>query len=151
MDHNEHVSTLPPPAASASNNTATPQPTMTELVTGMLNDASRLLGQHVDMLKSELHEDLRRTKEAGTYAAVGAVLMTIGGITLVAALVLFLAWLIPDLPQWAACAIVGLGFTILGLISAYVGKRMFETFNPLPDKTFHALQENLSWISKAPK
>jgi len=151
MDNNEHIATLTPPAATATTSNAAAQPTLTELVSGMLNDASKLFGQHVDMLKAEFQEDLRRTKEAGTYASLGIVLLTVGGITLVAALVLFLMWLMPGLPPWGSCAVVGLGFTVLGLICAYTGKRMFESFNPLPDKTFNALQENLSWISKAPK
>jgi len=145
MDNNEHVGTMPPPAAG---NAAAGQATITELVAGMLNDASRLFGQHIDMLKAEFQEDLRRTKEAGLYAVLGLAMMTIGGITLVTALVQFLVWLIPDLPNWAASAIVGGAFCVLGLIAVWAGKRMFESFNPLPDKTFNALQENLSWISK---
>jgi len=150
MDNNENVGTLPPPTPARTNETAG-QPTLTELVAGMLNDASRLFGQHIDMLKAEFQDDLRRTKEAGFVAGLGVALMTIGGITLVTALVQFLVWLIPELPNWAASAIVGGVFAVLGLIAVYAGKRMFESFNPLPEKTFNALQENLSWISKAPK
>jgi len=146
MEKNEHVATMPPPAAS---NGGDGQATLTELVAGMLNDASRLFGQHIDMLKAEFQDDLRRTKEAGLYAVIGLALMTIGGITLVTALVQLLVWLIPDLPNWAASAIVGATFCVLGLIAVWTGKRLFESFNPLPDKTFNALQENLSWISKA--
>jgi len=37
---------------------------------------------------------------------------------------------------------------ILGVIGLLVGKRIFEHNNPLPDKTLHALEENLSWIAK---
>jgi uncharacterized membrane protein YqjE len=150
MDNNENVGTMPPPTATRPNET-TAQSSMTELVAGMLNDAGRLFGQHIDMLKAEFQEDLRRTKEATFVAGLGVALLTIGGITLVTALVQFLVWMIPELPNWAASAIVGGVFAVLGLIAVYAGKRMFESFNPLPDKTFHALQENLSWISKAPK
>lgn len=145
MDNNQPVSTMPPPAA---NNSGAGQTSITELVAGMLNDASRLFGQHIDMLKAEFQEDLKRTKEAGLYAVIGLALMTIGGITLVTALVQFLVWLIPELPTWAASAIVGGSFCVFGLLAVWTCKRLFESFNPLPDKTFHALQENLSWISK---
>ena len=41
---------------------------MTDLVTGIVNDAQRLLRQQIDMLKSEFHEDLRRTKQATVFA-----------------------------------------------------------------------------------
>jgi len=145
MDNNEHVSTMAPPPATSS---GAGQSSITELVAGMLNDASRLFGQHIDMLKAEFQEDLRRTKEAGLYAVVGLALMTVGGITLVTALVQFLVWVIPELPTWAASAIVGAALCVLGFVAVWACKRMFESFNPLPDKTFNALQENLSWISK---
>jgi len=37
-----------------------------------------------------------------------------------------------------------------GLIALFAGKRIFDSFNPLPDKTFNALQENLSWNTTTP-
>ena len=38
-----------------------------------------------------------------------------------------------------------------GLAAAYAGKTIFEKYNPLPDKTFNALTENLTWTTPSPK
>ena len=40
---------------------------------------------------------------------------------------------------------VGVVVFLAGGGLVYFGKKKFESFNPLPDKTFNALQENLSW------
>jgi hypothetical protein len=121
-----------------------PQPTVTELVSGIINDAQRLARQQIDMLKAEFKEDLRRTKRATVFGAIGVVLATVGGLTLVAFLVEFLHEQF-HFTMWASCLIIG-GILIAGGVAlGIVAQQLFESFNPLPDKTFNALQENLTW------
>ena len=45
---------------------------------------------------------------------------------------------------WAA---VGGAAVALGAIAFVVGGRILGTYNPLPDKSLNALQENVSWIA----
>src|SRR5581483_3887442 len=94
--------TVPPatdPAAPAPGGQS-----VTELVTGIINDAQRLLHQQVDMLKSEFHEDLRRTKQATLFGGLGIVGLTVGALSLV----FFLVYLLHDkagFQMWASWGI----------------------------------------------
>jgi len=134
------------PAASASH----PQQTVTELVSGIITDAQRLAREQFDMLKAEFHEDLHRTKQALQFSALGIVMLTVGGISAVFGLVYALHehW---QFSMWASWAIIGALFLAAGIAFAVLGRRLFESFNPLPDKTFNALQENLTWIVQPQK
>ncbi len=125
--------------------TNAPSSTMTELVSGILSDGQTLVRQQVEMLRAEIKDDVRRTANAAAYMGFGAALTALGGFFLLMSLVPLLGWLFPTLPVWACWAIVGFTFLVVGGISLYLGKRAFEKFNPLPVKSFNALQENLSW------
>jgi hypothetical protein len=127
--------------------TDTPQPSLTELVSGILTDAQTLVRQQADMLRAELKEDVRRTATAAQYMGVGAAAAALGGLFLCVALVELLAWLVPAMPYWAAWAIVGGLLVVGGVIAIYAGRAAFRRFNPLPDKTLNALQENVSWVT----
>lgn len=146
---NNRLNTSSDPGPGAGTATATgDQPSLTDLVSGIVSDAQTLLRQQVVMLRSEFKEDMRRTKEAAKYIGLGATVAAVGGLFLVVSLVyLLLELTAPRLPEWACWAIVGGVLVGGGLIAMYVGKRIFESFNPLPDKTVNALQENVSWIT----
>lgn len=121
--------------------------TVTELVTGIINDAQRLLRQQMDMLKSEFHEDLRRTKQATMFGGLGIVALTVGALGLVFCLVNLLHEHY-QFSMTASWGIIGGLFLAAGVVLALTARSLFESFNPLPDKTFTALQENLSWTTK---
>src|ERR687898_1640332 len=59
------------------------EPTLTQLVSGITDDAQRLMVQQYQMLRAELKEDLRRTKSALAYLSVGIVASLIGVLFLV--------------------------------------------------------------------
>jgi hypothetical protein len=122
------------------------EPTVTQLISGIADDAQRLIRQQYQMLRAEVKEDVRRTKSALAYMSVGIVASLIGVMFLAVALPLVINWAF-DLPAWAGWAIIGGLMLVLGVIGIFVGKRIFEKNNPLPDKTLNALEENLSWIA----
>jgi len=123
---------------------ASTQPTVTELVRGIIDDVQRLAKQQIDMLKSEFKEDIRRTKRATEFGGLGIVLMTVGGLALVACLV-FLLHEQAGFSYTASAGIIGGLLLGIGIALGLTARALFESFNPLPDKTFHALQENLTW------
>jgi hypothetical protein len=143
-------STLSPPA-NPTNNISSLQPSLTELVSGILKDAQTLMSQQVQMLRAEFNEDLRRTREGARYMGLGATLGAVGGLFLAVGLVQLLIYLAPALPPWASWFIVGGLLLAGGVIALMVGKRLFETYFPVPTKSINALQENLSWIANPPK
>jgi len=125
-----------PPAAPSGN--------VTGLVSGIIDDAQRLMRQQLEMLKSEVREDFKRSKRAAEYGGLGIVLLTVGCLGLIMALANFLH----EQYQFSLAAswtITGGLFFLLGGALAATSYILLERFNPLPDKTFNALQENLTW------
>lgn len=132
------------PASPPTNNVLPAQPTVSGLVSGILDDAQTLVKQQVEMLKAEVREDFRRSKRAAEFGAVGIVCTTVGALGLVTALV----YLLHEQYQFTMASswlIVGGAFTVAGVALGAISYFLLERFNPLPDKTFSALQENLSW------
>ncbi|MCI0704092.1 MAG: phage holin family protein [Planctomycetia bacterium] len=126
---------------------APPNGTVTQLVSGIVSDAQTLLRQQAEMLKAEVKEDFRRSKRAAEYGAVGIVCATVGVLGLITAL----AYVLHEQFQfamWASWGIVGGVFTIVGVALGVFSYILLERFNPLPDKTFNALKENISWTTK---
>jgi uncharacterized membrane protein YqjE len=137
------VATPIPPQPGSSPTPATGG-AVTTLVTGIVEDASHLLAQQVEMLKSEVKEDFRRSKRAAEFGGLGIVLLTVGFLGLITA---FTYWLHDyyHFSMWASWGITGLIFLITGGALAATSYILLERFNPLPDKTLGALKENLSW------
>ncbi|HJZ59901.1 MAG TPA: phage holin family protein [Gemmataceae bacterium] len=142
MTGNDNTPTPRPPDAAVSTGT---QQTVTELVRGILDDVQRLAKQQVGMLKAEVREDMNKTRTAMVYGGLGITLLTVGILALIFGLVYLLDWMYPGMPLWVAWMIVGGIFAVAGFVLGLVARNMFESFNPLPDKTFNALQENLTW------
>jgi len=117
---------------------------VTGLVSGILDDAQKLMHQQIDMLKSEVREDFKRSKRAAEYGGLGIVLLTVGCLGLVMALAYFLHEHY-QFSLWVSWTITGGLFLLVGGALAATSYILLERFNPLPDKTFNALQENLSW------
>jgi len=130
-------------------NTPGREPTLTELVSGIADDAQRLIHQQYQMLRAEIKEDVRRTKSALAYMGFGIGASLVGALFLVVALPLLINDLLDVVTTrpWVGWAIIGGVMLVLGIIGLLVGRRIFQKNNPLPDKTLNALEENLSWIA----
>ena len=120
---------------------------VTSLVSGILEDAQKLVRQQFEMLKCEVHDDLQKSKRAAEFGGLGVVLLTVGILGLVTALSFFLHEEF-QLSLWVSWSITSGIFLILGTALATTGYILLERFNPLPHKTFHALQETLKWKTK---
>lgn len=121
-----------------------PRPAVSELLSGILDDGAKLARQQFEMLKAELREDMQRTKRAVQLGSLGIVLLTVGGLTLVAFLVNLLHEQF-QFTMWGACLVIGALATAVGLGFGFAARNLFDTFNPLPTKTIETLQENLTW------
>lgn len=119
---------------------------VTELVSGIVSDAERLFRQQIEMVRAEFKEDLRRTKEVVIYMSAGVALAALGVAMLLVALV-HVIHEFAGLPLSASWAIVGGVALVLGAVGVFVAARILASYNPLPDKSLHALQENVSWIA----
>lgn len=120
------------------------------MVNAILNDALKLVKQHLELFGIEIRSDYRKTKDAALYVASGMGLCLPGIILLCLMLVHLLHAMASQgatdpavIPLWACYGIVGALFAIPGLLLTYAGVKKFQSFNPLPDETVQRLIE--SW------
>jgi hypothetical protein len=129
--------------ASANPPNGTGQP-VTKLVSEIIDDAQKLINQQAEMFKAEVREDFRRSKRAAEFGAIGIVCATVGAMGLITALAYFLHEQY-QFQMWASWGIVGGLFLVVGVALGVTSYILLERFNPLPDKTFNALKENITW------
>ncbi|WP_254507253.1 phage holin family protein [Anatilimnocola floriformis] len=124
----------------------TSEPSLTQLLSGIITDAQELLRQQLAMLRTEMKEDVRRTKQALVALVCGLALASVG-VTLLCFMAVYGLQAAFALPLWACFGIVGGLLAAAGGGAFYAAVIQFNAFNPLPDESAQALKENLQWIS----
>ena len=127
------------------------QPSMTELVRGIVDDAQQLIKQQVAMVRAEIRQDMQKTKEAVLSLAAGVGVAVLGVILLCFMLVHLIHRLAgagdpASVPLWACFGIIGGLLTAVGAVLIFLGIQKFNSFNPLPDESAKALEENVKWL-----
>jgi len=123
-----------------------PEPKVSTLVSGILDDLQALMKQQLALFQHELHDDLQKTKDASVSLIVGFGIAMLSFLMLSHMLVHLMHWAFPGLPLWGAYGILG-GLLALGGIGLFLaGWLKFRSFNPLPDQTAQAMKENVEWI-----
>jgi len=123
-----------------------PGASVTSLLKGIVSDAQDLMRQQLALFRAEIKDDFRKTVGILIAIGSGAFMVAVGAVLLCFMLVHLLAALAPALPLWGAFGIVGACVLLVGGIIAYVAVSKFKTFNPLPDESVQAFQENVQWI-----
>lgn len=128
-------------ATEVQNNQRKDEQSVAALVGGIVNDFQELLKQHLALFRQETKEDLRKTKQAAIPLIIGMGVMGLGGLLFCFTLVYLLHWaLAPRVELWVCYAIVTGAFLLAGGILALIGKKRFDSFNPLPDQTLEEIQ-----------
>jgi uncharacterized membrane protein YqjE len=122
-------------------------PSVTALVTGIIHDAQELIKQQVALVRTEIRDDFRKTKEGALSLALGLGVGALGALLLCFALVYLLAWAVPQVPLWVWFAVIGVLLGAAGAAMIYAGSKKFESINPLPDQSAQALRENVQWLT----
>lgn len=131
----------------AIDQSATHEPSVTELVSGIMADAQKLFEQQVEMLTHEIKEDFGKTRDAGLMLGLGAGVGLVGAMLLAVMLVMLTQWALPDWPLWACYGIWGAVISIIGASLAFMGKSKLDGFNPLKDETAQSVKENVAWLT----
>jgi hypothetical protein len=131
----------------ASNLQTSSDQSLTSLVTGLINDGQELLKQQLALFKTEVREDLRKTREALTSLALGLVVLFVGGI-LLCLVPVYLLHELAGWKLWASYALVGGVIAAIGGLLTVLGIQQLKSFNPLPEQTAEGLKENLEWQTK---
>ena len=124
------------------------QPGVTTLVSGIIQDAQKLLRQQLTLFQVEFKNDTRRTIAASVPLVVGILMSLAAGIILAIMVAHLLPWIWPRLPLWGGFAIVGASLAVVGATLVLKGKSRFAAFNPLPEQSLEGLKENIQWQTK---
>jgi hypothetical protein len=124
-------------------------PSLTHLVSGIISDAQALMKQQLALFRTEMKQDLKRTKQALIVLVSGLALVSVGATLLCFMAVYGLHAAVPSIPIWGCFGIVGGVLAVGGGAAFYTGVQQFQEFNPLPDESAQALKENVQWISQA--
>jgi len=131
------------------------EPSLTSLVSGIVNDIQDLVKQQLQLTRREIEEDLRKTKEAASILALGLAIAFLGAIPFCLMLVHLLHWLASPaltdparLPLWACHGVVAVVLFVLGASLAAVGRQKFKSVHPLDNPATEALKENVQWLTK---
>jgi len=120
---------------------------------GILEDVQTLFSQQLAMLRAEIRADWKRTATALWPLALGIGFFFIG-VPLLCVMVVYLIYYLsgaPDaarIPLWGCYGIVGGLLTLISVAMIMAGIWRFKSFNPLPDESARALQENVQWLTK---
>jgi hypothetical protein len=129
---------------SASHNS---EPTLAQLVSGLMSDATLLMQQELALAKYELYEEARKTKKAAASLGSGIVVAAIGGLLLIIMLVHLLREL-TEWPLWTCYGIIGGICAIGGAALLYSGKQQISQIDIVPQQTVETMKENVKWFKR---
>lgn len=122
------------------------EPRLSELISGIVSDAEDLVKQQLALFKTEIKDEIRKTKEA-TLSLAGGVFVGVLGIVLLAfGLVYLLAWVFPAVPLFGWFLIVGAVLAGAGFALAWEGKNRLDSLHAVPEQSAQALKENVQWL-----
>jgi cobalamin biosynthesis protein CobD/CbiB len=127
---------------------ANQEQSVTQLVSGIVDDAQVLLRQQIALLKHEVRKDLQEAKQLSLSFLAGGMACAVSTVLCSFALVYLLNWLWPVIPLWAGFAIVGFVFAMAASILFYAAKQRLEEITPISDEAQQAIKENLQWTTK---
>jgi Putative Actinobacterial Holin-X, holin superfamily III len=118
---------------------------MAQLLTGLMQDARKLLRQELALALYELRRELRNTLRAGISLGIGIGIAAIGGWLLILMLVHLLQAL-AALPLWACYGIIGGLCAGAGAGLLVLGTRKLAHVHVVPQNTVDTMKENIQWL-----
>lgn len=126
----------------ATNLQESSEQSLTSIVSGIISDCQELIKQQMDLLKSEVAADLRKTKEAAVALVFGVAALFLGGALLSVTVIQLLIAFVP-LPPWASYLLVSCVVLAIGGVLTFLGWNRFHSINA--DQSVKAIKENLEW------
>jgi Putative Actinobacterial Holin-X, holin superfamily III len=121
------------------------EPTLTQLMSGLVSDAKLLLRQELALAKYEIQEEVHKTTTALVCLGAGIGIAAIGGLLFIVMLVHLLNTL-TEWPLWICYGAVAGVCLIAGIALLYGGKRQISSIQVLPSQTVETMKENVKWI-----
>jgi hypothetical protein len=143
MAANLHTENVATGAAQPAGLTGTAQPSLAELVNGIVNDAQRLIRQETLLARQEVQQSINNAKAVAISAGIAAGIGVLGAVMFLL-MVVHLFHLIPGLPLWGCYAIVFGGCAMAA--AAAVGIARTRAGEIVPQQTVESVKENVQWL-----
>lgn len=120
----------------------TTEPSLGELVGQATKELSTLVRKEVELAKAELSTEVAKAgKGAGMFGGAGVTAMY--GLTFVSLAAMFGLGAI--MPLGFAALVVGVVYLAVAGVLAMTGKKAFQEFHPVPERTIKTLKEDAQW------
>jgi uncharacterized membrane protein YqjE len=132
-----------PPAIDLDAGSA--EPSLGELIGKTTSDLSDLLRKEVELAKVEITDEVKTAGQAG--ALMGAAGLV--GYLALMLLAFAAAWGLSEVvPEGVAFLIVGVVVAIVAGALFVIGRKRFESFEPVPRQTVESIQEDVQWAKQ---
>ena len=125
-------------------------PSWSALVGGIVNDATQLFAQELQLAKLEIKEDVRAAKAFLISLLIGLTIALIGVVMLFVMFV-YLIYENSRLPLWACYGIIAGAAIIIGGVLILIAKRKTTNVDFIPQRATEAVKEDIGWISSSIK
>jgi Putative Actinobacterial Holin-X, holin superfamily III len=125
-------------------------PSWSELLSGIVNDAAQLFAQEVQLVKLEIVEDIRATKTFVVLLALGGFIAAMGAFMIL----LMVAYLLNEttvLPLWGSFGVVGGIALLVGLGFLLWANHKKSDVAFVPQRATEAIKEDIGWIRSSLK
>jgi hypothetical protein len=112
----------------------------------LLRDSGRLVSQQIELLRSEVKQEVRRAAGGALSIAAGGGLAAVGGI-LSGMMLARLLHATTRLPLWSCYGLVAAGLGAAGAALVKKGQQELADLELLPQTT-EAVQENATWLKE---
>jgi hypothetical protein len=123
------------------------QPSIIELVRGILQDLQTLASKELRSAKLEVKEQINKALLSAISLGAGGIILAIG-VVLLSFMLVFLLATYTDLALWASLGIVGLAYTIIGGLLLWRGKEKASEIEPYPRDSVQNVKEDVRHIKE---
>jgi hypothetical protein len=131
----------------AAPNNSTSDASVTELISGLVNDAQQLVHREIDLAKREVAIEVGKVKQGAVALGIGAGLAVVG-MLLLAHMLVYLVQTLTGLSLWVSYLIVGAVFAIGGGLLLMQGIKRMKDVDPMPRETIESVKEDIQWIKE---
>jgi uncharacterized membrane protein YqjE len=124
-----------------------PDRSISAVLHDIVGNVQDIVRSELRLAKTELGEELGKSRSAGMLLGVGALMLVFSALFLLLAVVYALSLVVA---AWAAALIVGAGIGIIAALCCALGIKRFRTIRAAP-KTTATLKENVEWARQLRK
>jgi len=131
----------------ATSDNRTSDTSVSDLISGLVNDAQQLVHREIDLAKREVAIEVDKVKQGAVALGIGAGLAVIGAL-LLGHMLVYLVQTLTGLSLWVSYLIVGAIFAIGGGLLLMQGIKRMQTVDPVPRETIESVKEDIQWIKE---